>query len=281
VRRRHLLEIHEQPWCPAAVRDGATDCLRLIAVIGRQFQGALPLLRRALALGESDRILDLCSGGGGPWLALAQHLERLDGSPLPIFLTDLYPNQQALAAAQALAPDQIRIVRESVDATRVPPELTGLRTLFTAFHHFEPATAQAILQDAVDAGEPIAIFEQTRRSVFAQLFMFILAPLAFLAVPLIRPFTWSRIFWTYFIPAIPAVLLFDGIISCWRTYTTAELKEMAAALRGRPYVWEIGRTRSLLSPLGIGYLIGYPAGRATIQAGDTAVSTAPRVARTK
>ena len=31
MRRLHLLEIHEQPWCPPAVRNGATDCLAVIA----------------------------------------------------------------------------------------------------------------------------------------------------------------------------------------------------------------------------------------------------------
>jgi len=264
MRRRHLLEIHEQPWCPPAVRDGATDCLRLIAVIGRQFDGALPPLRRALAMSGTQRIIDLGSGGGGPWLALHTQLRTKEGAPMPITLTDLFPNQQALQSAQAKAPAQIDFVANPVDATHVPEGLHGLRTLFTAFHHFDPPTAQAILQDAVSAGQGIAIFEQTRRTRAAQIFMAILAPIALLAVPLIRPFRWSRLFWTYLIPAIPAVLFFDGVVSCWRTYTEPELRGMIDRLKidevhGSAYVWEMGRARTLLSPLGISYLIGYPA----------------------
>lgn len=264
MRRRHLLEIHEQPWCPQAVRDGATDCLRLIAVIGRQFEGALPPLRRVLAMTDTQRIIDLGSGGGGPWLALRTRLRTKDGAPMPITLTDLFPNQQALLAAQAKAPTQIDFVANPVDATNVPAELQGLRTLFTTFHHFDPPVAQAILQDAVSAGQGIAIFEQTRRTRAAQVFMAILAPIAFLAIPLIRPFRWSRLFWTYVLPAIPAVLFFDGVVSCWRTYTEAELRNMIDglvidAVHGTAYVWEMGRARTLLSPLGISYLIGYPA----------------------
>ena len=91
MRRRHLLEIHEQPWCLQAVRDGATDCLRLIAVIGRQFQGALPPLRRALALSGAQRIIDLGSGGGGPWLALRTQLQTQEGAPVPIPLNAPFP----------------------------------------------------------------------------------------------------------------------------------------------------------------------------------------------
>jgi len=120
------------------------------------------------------------------------------------------------------------------------------------------------LQDAVDARQGIAIFEQTQRTRAAQLFMLILAPIALLSAPLLRPFCWSRLFWTYVIPAIPAVLVFDGIVSCWRTYTEPDLRGMIARLttgeaHGSAYHWEMGHARTLLSPLGISYLIGYPA----------------------
>jgi hypothetical protein len=39
----------------------------------------------------------------------------------------------------------------------------------------------------------------------------------FACTPWIRPFRWSRLLWTYVVPIIPAVLLFDGIVSCLRT----------------------------------------------------------------
>ena len=263
MRRRQLLEIHEQPWCPRVVRDGATDCLRLIAMIGRQFDGALSPLRRALAMTGAERMIDLGSGGGGPWLALHDRLETKDGKAVRITLTDLLPNRQALNAARAKAPTQIDFLDYPVDATAVPAQLQGVRTLFTTFHHFEPGMARAILQSAVDGGQGIAIFEQTRRTLAAQIFMAILIPIAFLVVPLIRPFRWSRLFWTYLVPAIPAVLFFDGIVSCWRTYTEPELQSMIDGLitvngGGSAYVWEMGRAGSPLSPLGISYLIGYP-----------------------
>ncbi len=47
---------------------------------------------------------------------------------------------------------------------KVPRELKGFRTMFTSFHHFPPEEARAILQNAVDAGEGIGIFEITRRA---------------------------------------------------------------------------------------------------------------------
>jgi hypothetical protein len=292
MRRLHLWEIHEQPWCPSLVRDGATDCLAAIGGTLHQYRNVVPLLQRMLAATGSRQIVDLCSGGAGPWLRMAPQLQRRLHRPVPIALTDLYPSWHsqarpsrrgdgrqngeaagtaegkvgkkaggsgfAPAAGGAGGSAQIVFVPFPVDATQVSPALPGLRTLFTAFHHFEASTAQAILQSAVDAGEGIGIFEQTRRSPLALLVMLILPLLAWLFTPFLRPFRWSRLFWTYVVPAIPFVLLHDGIVSCLRTYEPAELQAMVARLHGRPYVWEIGRTASPLSPIGITYLTGWP-----------------------
>ncbi len=277
MQRRQLLEIHDQPWCPHAVRDGATDVLKLIAVIGRQFNGAVEPLHAALAATGDRYIVDLCSGGGGPWLGLYCRI-HVAGRPPIVVLTDRFPNRDALEEARRRSGGQLQSVGRPVDATVVPADLPGFRTLFTAFHHFDPPTATAVLQNAVDARQGIAVFEQTQRSIFAILFMLVLAPLAFLAVPLLRPLRWSRLFWTYLIPAIPLVLLFDGIVSCLRTYSEAELMEMTAKLSGPHYRWTYGRARTLLSPLGITWLIGYPSaadGEPTVRA---SVDMGPRVA---
>lgn len=263
MRRRQLIEIHEQPWCPVAVRDGATDCLRLIATVGRQYRHVLPKLQAALAATGTTRIVDLCAGSGGPWTSLHRQLEPVAGAPVEVLLTDLYPRAMVFATStaerQATTTSSLRYLTLPVDATQTPAALHGFRTLFTAFHHFAPATAQAILQDAVDQGQGIAIFEQTRRNRFAILFMLVLAPLVLFITPLIRPWRLTRFFWTYVVPAIPLVLAIDGIVSCLRTYTPAEVSAMTTRLTGQPYTWEIGTASAPLSPLGVMYAIGYPA----------------------
>lgn len=262
MMRLHLFEIHEQPWCPAVIRDGAMDCLCTIATVGNQYKQGGPLLQQALLATGATQIVDLCSGGGGPWRQLGPTLYTSQGKPVPILLTDLYPNKAAYRG-KAIPMDQIRTLATPINATHLPGDLTGLRTLFTAFHHFPPARAQAILQDAVNAGQGIAIFEQTARTPLALLLMYLLPWLAWLAVFLIRPWRFSYFFWTFVIPAIPLVLWFDGIVSCLRTYSAEELVEMVAALEptsiaGVTYVWQSGTLRSPFSPLGVSYLIGYP-----------------------
>lgn len=256
MKRRHLLEIHEQPWCPAAVRTGATDCLRFVATVGQQYRHVLPRLQAALAATDSRRVVDLCSGSGGPWPALVRQLHPVCTEPVQVVLTDLYP--PSATSTRKHEASSLTYHPTPVDATKVPADLPGFRTLFTAFHHFPPSQAQAILQDAVDQRQGIAIFEQTRRHLSALLLMVLLAPLAWLVVPWIWPWRPARFFWTYLIPAIPLVLCYDGIVSCLRTYTPEELQAMTTGLTGPTYHWDIGQAAAPLSPLGVLYAIGYP-----------------------
>jgi len=72
---------------------------------------------------------------------------------------------------------------EPVDVTGVPDELVGFRTLFSAFHHFRPEQARAILGDAVRKHQGIAIFEGTYHSALA-MFLMLLVPLMVLLVTL-------------------------------------------------------------------------------------------------
>jgi hypothetical protein len=108
--------------------------------------------------------------------------------------------------------------------------------------------------------------------------------IALLAVPFIRPWRVSRLFWTYLIPAIPLVLLVDGIVSCLRSYSEDELTALIRSLRPSPsagtptpYQWTVGWLPSPLSPIGVTYAVGYPLSE--VGSGDR-LPTEPRVART-
>jgi hypothetical protein len=232
MKRIHFIEIEDESWCPAAIRDGATDYLQFA------------------------QIVDLCSGGGGAWRRLLPELAAAN-QDLRLCLTDKYPNLTAFAAINTEFPRNSTYSGEEIDATQVPENLNGFRTLFTSFHHFRPNDARQILADAVRNKQGIAIFEFTQRRALPILTM-LLTPLAVLLVtPFVRPFKLSRLFWTYLIPAIPFAVGFDGVVSCLRTYTTDELKNLSKDLSS-DYNWDIGEipVKGSIDP--VTYLIGVP-----------------------
>jgi hypothetical protein len=173
-------------------------------------------------------------------------------------LTDKYPNLEAFQNVRWASENHVAFYPDSVDAMKVPGELQGFQTMFTSFHHFSPEEACAILQNAVDAHRSIGIFEITRRAPSTIALMFPWALMLFALTPLIRPFRWSRLLFTYVVPIIPLALLFDGVVSCLRTYRPQELREMIKKLSGNQYQWEVGEHPKASGLAPITYLIGYP-----------------------
>lgn len=258
MRRVQLIELHEQPWFPSFLRDEITDTLQNGMNRFGAYAPVVPLLQTVLDATHSAAIIDMCSGGGGPWLDLSRRLQKSAPASLQILLTDKYPNLAAFQSASAVSQNHIAYHPAPVDATKVPPELCGFRTMFTSFHHFQPAEARTVLQDAVDARQGIGVFEVTRRAPTAIALMFLWALLPFLFSPWIRPFRWSRLLFTYVLPIIPLVLLFDGVVSCLRTYRPQELREIIAKLTAAEYQWDVGERSNSSGRVPIAFLIGYP-----------------------
>jgi len=255
MRRLHLFELEDQPWFPATIRDLATDYLRFMQNAGALHRGMLPFIEEALRAGGTTHIVDLCSGGSGPIPSIVCDL-RTKGLQATATLTDLYPNIPALEYVAANSDGLIDFVPTPVDARAVPKELRGLRTLFNGLHHFPPADARAILRDAAEAAQPIAVFELSRRSVAMILWVLVVPLFVLLVTPLIRPFKWSRLFWTYVIPLVPLTCLWDGMVSQLRAYTLVELREMAGGAGSM--IWRADDPRIFRTGARVTYLIGWP-----------------------
>lgn len=256
MKRRHLVELEDLAWWPRLFRDAATDYLVTAIHHAKVYDTLAPRLAAAVKRSGATQVIDLCSGGGGPWPDLLPAL-RANGVDVPVCLTDKYPNIAALTRVATHTPG-IRFDPESISATDVPPRLAGFRTVFTAFHHFRPADARAILAAAVRDRQGILIAEAGPRSP-ASLAMQAVVPLAVLLLtPAIRPFRWSRLFWTYIVPVLPLAIVFDGVVSCLRVYTPDEMLAMGREVGGDDYEWEAGFERPTGSPLPIPYLLGTP-----------------------
>jgi len=259
MARVHLCELHDQPWFPPAWRDLLTDYLSFYARVFRPYECVAPLLAEALQQAGARRIVDLCSGSGEAVLSLRPGLERSGLRGLTITLTDKYPNPAAWRRAAACGGGAVDSVGEAVDATRAPRALHGFRTLFTSLHHFRPHDARAVLADAAAAREGIAAFEYTERNFLVWGLPLVLIPaFVWITTPFMRPFSWRRLLWTYPLPVVPLVAMWDGFVSCLRTYSPRELEALVCALPDCDMEWRIGRVRSVgLSR--VTWLIGTPA----------------------
>ncbi len=259
MARVHAFEFGDQAWFPGLIREYMTDFLSHMG--GWSKLPYAPFTQRlAVAMQRTGdaRVVDLCSGGGGPAVVIARDLRERLARPVEVVLTDLYPSASRQQQQQTL-PDWARFEQRPVDAQDVPADLAGFRLVCNGFHHLRPEQAQACLLDAVKQRRGVALVELAQRSPLSMLQIALGTLTQLVVTPFIKPFRWSRLLLTYALPVVPMCTLWDGIVSCLRVYDPEELRGLIAELPACDYRWEFGRLRAAPLPSELTYLIGVPA----------------------
>ncbi|MFB9079935.1 hypothetical protein ACFFLS_08595 [Flavobacterium procerum] len=253
MSRIHLFEFEDQQWLPEFIRNYITDFLQFLSNKTPMYKGIVPIIEKGLKEANTNQIIDLGSGGGGGLIWLNKELRKSNPN-LKILLTDYFPNIPAFEHTKKQV-DNFEFIKTPIDARNVPENLNGLRTQFLSLHHFKPEDAQQILQNAVDSNSSIAIFEGQERS-FRSIMAMIFSPFSVLVTtPFIRPFHIGRIIFTYIIPIVPILILWDGVVSSLRTYSVDEMNVLVSNLNNKEnFNWEVGRVKS--GPTKILYLLG-------------------------
>jgi hypothetical protein len=74
----------------------------------------------------------------------------------------------------------------------------------------------------------------------------------------IVPILTSALAWTYLIPVMPLLAMFDGMVSSLRTYSVEELRRLTEGLQAQNYQWDIGTVKSTAGPIPVTYLVRMP-----------------------
>lgn len=257
MARINVFEFEDFSSTPKIIRNSTTDFLRTFIGFSNIYHCIYSDIVETLQKTNTNHIIDLCSGGGGPQHRLIQYIakdENIGTTFESITLTDLYPNLEAFSLL-CLKDDKIKSISYSVDATNVPSNLKGMRTLFSSFHHMNTRAAQTVLKNCVDSGEPIGIFEITDRTLFSIFKFIFLAPfLNCMMIAFTKPFSVKKML---IAPIAAFTTWWDGIASCLRTYSVKELEMLTHEIDpNKTYEWNIGKKFSLRNITNITYLIG-------------------------
>ena len=255
-----MFEFNDQSWLPKSVRREMTLSLDFLSQFMGRFGPVAEILAQVVEREDLNSIVDLCSGASCTAGALLEGIEARTGRELKAYMTDKYP----IDSPQQVTDSRVYWDRRSIDARSVPVDLRGVRTLFTAFHHFRGGSARQVLADAIEKGQSIAIFEHADRG------RWVMAKMAF-TMPF---FCWASLFsarnslnpsavlFQVVFPIVPLMLAWDGVISIRRTYSIDDMRQIISATpRADEYEWWIGRT----DPIGrigkgpVYYLVGAPA----------------------
>ena len=93
--RINVFEFEDFKWFPDFLRTGMMDYLRYFFKVTGYYSPVVPILEECLEAMNTGKIVDLCSGSGGPVLEIQNKIYTNYGRKTQVALTDLYPNKQA------------------------------------------------------------------------------------------------------------------------------------------------------------------------------------------
>jgi hypothetical protein len=242
--RIQAFEFMDLPQTPRFLRDSIVESLGNSLRWSGVYKNAAAVFAEFCANLQSNTLLDLCSGSGEPIAILLDALNK-QGEKLPCFLiSDLFPVIHEMEKVIEQFPENVRAINTPLDASNVPDSYPhSARVLISAFHHFAPRLAKSILRDSAEKGKPIFILEAMTRRFHSHHklgFFFLLAIM-------INPFLskqdrFLKAMFTYLIPLIPLMSIWDGVVSVRRVYTEEELIALTSTIDAK-FHWEFQKIR--------------------------------------
>jgi hypothetical protein len=218
-----MRELEDFDWFPKAFRQHQMDFLSQLAIIFKLYHPAKPVIFDILSSQKQPGWTDACSGSGGP-------VQSIAGS-YPVLLTDLYPNFQQLTL-----PTNFNCHKEPTDITKILPPGHGLITLFNSFHHFTEEQQIHIFKRCSEAGRPLIAIEILQPGLKSFISVFLTTTIGhWLLVPFLKPFSLKRLFFTYIIPLHTFSVLYDGIISVFKSKSSHYFEAFAKRNTTRYY----------------------------------------------
>lgn len=218
--------------------------------------GPIPMIERYINGGggaEAQAVPGPVSNGK---TAAPEDGRRQQQQPVHFVLTDLHPHIPNWALSAAASPN-VHYAPRPVDAANSPPDLLEtvepplpasivsggggdasappprvFRTFHLAFHHFPDDLAARILHNALsDTSSGFAIIELQDR-YFTSILSVMLLGLGVMVFAPVFAWRWrspGTLFWTWVVPVLPFVLVWDGWMSSVRTRTVDEVQDLMRA----------------------------------------------------
>lgn len=240
LKRLQLFEFCDQTWLKGPWREAYLDGLNTTFKMFKFHDGLTKPFSKWLMDSKSNQVLELCSGGGGPIDTLIKSSVQNSNGDLKIILSDLNPDLKAFEAIKNKYPNNIDYIKDSTDATNTKELNANLIFMCSSFHHFSPEMAKKILLNASKNSNGIFIKEILSRNFFNMISsVFNLFPL--MLTPFFSGrFTLFKFLITTIVPIVPLMIIFDGIVSVFRTYTTEEIIAMMPEEMKKNWQWTSG-----------------------------------------
>ncbi|MEC9281578.1 MAG: class I SAM-dependent methyltransferase [Bdellovibrionota bacterium] len=201
----------------------------------------------------SQSIHDPCAGSGYVNQLIFESLdEKLNAK---FYLSDLMTDESPEFAKQinALGFENLKFAEKSIDLLKIEASNQMPKMFVNSFHHFDRDHVKEILKNTLGQGKELLVLEYCRKTPDSLMSMLFGGVFSLLFFPFVveKKFVLPSFIFTYLIPVIPFMLVWDGVVSCLRTHSSSSLEEILVDLNFSNVSIEKKTKRSLLYPSGV------------------------------
>ena len=205
-----------------------------------------------LFIEQNNKIHDPCAGSGDVNYYIEKEIdENIDFQfILSDIMTDRVP--RFAKTINSLKRRRLTYLEYSLDLLKASDSVYP-KIFINAFHHFTPEQVKVILNQQAKKKQDMLILEYCQKTLMSY-FSMIMGPfMSMILFPFIikKKDLISGFILTYIIPIIPFMLLWDGFISCFRTYSENDLMQVLNELEIKDLKIITKKKRSLLYPSGV------------------------------
>lgn len=203
-----IKELEDYSWFPLSLRRYQADYIGSLVKWLSVYQPLVAQLDELSNSTKADTIQDLCSGSGIPAIYMLERAKNIS----QMLLSDKYPDG-------SFKDDQkLKYIKTSTDVIELVPQPGVCYTMYNAFHHFSPCEQKQLISKMAENKNGFLFAEILHPGILTIIrIVFAATVLQLLTAPFIKPFSFKRLFFTYFIPFNLLTVLYDGLISVTRS----------------------------------------------------------------
>ncbi len=241
MKRNRNWQFSQSSWMPKVLKNFMPEFLDFIVSLVEANKPFLDILQ--LSPDKKIEFYLYAPEVGGSSVHLVSHLRK----QFPESTIHVISNELSSARKEHLQRVQPLLNEASfIHLKEIPKKTTHMQRIVISINQAHLLCDQKLIAQLnlmTNLFDQILIGEGNNKSVRQVIGMLLLSPLVALALsPRVKPFRWSRLFFTYVIPIFPIMISWDGIVALFKIRSPEQIRCLAETRCNPGWAWQSGKS---------------------------------------
>ena len=227
-----MKEIEDYSWFPTTFRRYQADYIGSMVKWLSVYRPVVSELEQVIEATQPLFIQDLCSGSGIPAVYMQDHVKNIP----PAALSDKFPYRSFRDKPKSI------YIRTPTDVLTLVPQPGFCYTMYNAFHHFSSVEKKELVKTLAANKNAFLFTEILQPGVLSMIrVVFVSTILQVFTAPFVKPFSLKRLFFTYIIPVNLLTVLYDGIVSVFKSRSANYYRRLLGDVAKNDFTIAVGQ----------------------------------------